>query len=299
MAEIIDGKKIADKVLSEVAAEAANLQPKPCLAIILVGDNPASQTYVRKKTEACAKAGIISRNIALPAKTTQKKLMSQIKKLNRDKAVHAILVQMPLPPQISGADALLSILPQKDVDGLHPLNAGMLHSGTPKIISCTPLGIMRLLSESGVKIEGANAVVIGRSSLVGKPIAELLLQKNATVTICHSKTADIAAHTRKADIIIAAAGSPKMLKREMVKPGAVVIDVGTTKVGERLVGDVDFDAVKEIASKITPVPGGVGPMTVAMLLRNTLQCYKLCTMEPQAPEILASASKGSTEDPSL
>lgn len=276
-AKIIDGREIAQRILEEVAARAKSLSPPPCLALILVGDNPASKSYVRKKSETCEKVGIISKNIFLPATASQREIEKQVDMLNSDPKVHAILVQLPLPPHVNESQVLSRVDERKDVDGFSFVNSGKLLAGVPTIAPCTPRGIIYMLKESGVGIAGKHAVVIGRSNIVGKPVAMLLLQENATVTICHSKTAGLGKITGTADILIAAVGKPKLVTAGMVREGAVVIDVGTTRgEGGKLVGDVDFEPVSRKASLISPVPGGVGPLTVAMLMENTLLCYGNC-----------------------
>ncbi len=287
---IIDGKKISAEIREEIKREAAALAAQgttPGIAVILVGDNPASVSYVTAKERACAETGIRSFMTRMPSETTQKELLSEIERLNADERVHGILVQLPLPKHIDESAVIRAILPEKDVDGFHPVNLGKLLLGDDDaFISCTPAGIMELLRRSGVDPSGKHAVVLGRSNIVGKPVANLLLQKkagaNATVTICHTGTPEAGKFTRKADILIVAAGRPRTVTADMVKPGAVVIDVGVNRMldssrksGFRLVGDVDFEAVSAVASLITPVPGGVGPMTISMLLSNTLKSAKL------------------------
>ncbi|MEN1680828.1 MAG: bifunctional methylenetetrahydrofolate dehydrogenase/methenyltetrahydrofolate cyclohydrolase FolD [Planctomycetota bacterium] len=283
MATIIDGKKIAAEVRSELAADVAdfiqNNAVTPCLAAVLVGDDPASQVYVRNKQRACEKVGMDTQLHRLPAETTQDELLSLVTKLNRDESVHGILVQLPLPPQIDSSRVLRAVSPAKDVDAFHPENVGLLVQGQPRFLPCTPHGVVQLLVRSGVPVAGRHAVVIGRSHIVGRPLSILLSQPgvagadsgNATVTLCHSRTKDLAAITRQADIVVPAIGRAGFLTADMVKPGAAVIDVGTNRnEAGKLVGDADFDAVAEVAGWITPVPGGVGPMTIAMLLANTL-----------------------------
>jgi methylenetetrahydrofolate dehydrogenase (NADP+) / methenyltetrahydrofolate cyclohydrolase len=275
MAIIIDGKKISADIRNEIKAAVIALKGKsgivPGLAVILVGDDPASKIYVRRKGDACAEVGFLSREFRMAADTTQDELLDTIRILNADRAIHGILVQLPLPKQINPDAVIEAIAPEKDVDGLHPANVGCLVSGRPAHRSCTPFGIMELLDRSGIEISGKEAVIVGRSNLVGKPMALMLLARHATVTICHTKTKDLAAVTRRADILIAAAGKAEMIKGDMVKEGTVVIDVGTNRLADgRLVGDVAYAEVSPKASYITPVPGGVGPMTIAMLLRNTL-----------------------------
>jgi methylenetetrahydrofolate dehydrogenase (NADP+)/methenyltetrahydrofolate cyclohydrolase len=278
-ARIIDGKKVAAQIRDEVAERVSELARQgvvPGLAAVLVGDDPASMTYVESiKGKACTAAGMTPFIRRLPAATTQKELSSQIQRLNDDPEIHGIIVQLPLPLHLDPMVAQEAVDPSKDVDGLHPENAGLLALGNPRFIPCTPLGVKVLLEKTGIKVEGSHVVVVGRSNLVGRPLSILLSQKadgaNATVTICHTGTVDLQAHTRSADILIAAAGTPRGITGEMVKPGATVIDVGINRTEDGLIGDVDFDSVSEIADAITPVPGGVGPMTVAMLLSNTVQ----------------------------
>jgi methylenetetrahydrofolate dehydrogenase (NADP+)/methenyltetrahydrofolate cyclohydrolase len=287
-AQLIDGVAIAQKVRAGVAAEVARRlaagKPRPGLATVLVGENPASQSYVRGKHKACAEAGIESFGHALPQTATQAEVEALVRDLNANPQVHGILVQLPLPEGLDEEKILSLISLEKDVDGFHPLNIGRLSmkGREPLFVPCTPAGCIVLLEESGAKFKGANAVVLGRSNIVGLPVAMLLLRRDCTLTICHSRTADLPAVCRSADILIAAVGRPLMVKRNWVKPGAYVIDVGinriedkTTKSGTRMVGDVDFDDVKDVAGAITPVPGGVGPMTIAMLLRNTLHGAEL------------------------
>jgi len=281
-AQIIDGKKVAEQLRQELAEEVAALVGQgvtPGLATVLVGEDPASQVYVRMKEKACAKVGLMSRGVRPPADVPQKELIAQIEELNRDPAVHGILVQLPLPKHLDTPKVLQHVSPDKDVDGFHPVNLGKLLSAKywdelPKFLPCTPAGAIRLIDSTGVEIEGKQAVVVGRSIIVGKPISMLLLARQATVTVCHSRTQDLGAVTRSADILVAAVGVPRLVKAEMVKPGAVVIDVGVNRLEEGLVGDVDFDQVKEIAGYVTPVPGGVGPMTITMLLANTVRSAK-------------------------
>ncbi len=275
---VIDGRAIAAKVLGELAqrvAELKRLGVQPGLAFVRVGEDPASKVYVGRKEKACAGLGIFSETKVLPETTSEADLLALIAKLNSDARLHGILVQAPLPKHISETKIYSSVLPQKDVDGFHPVNVGKLMLGeTGGFHPCTPAGIMELLARSNVKTEGAEVVVLGRGNIVGKPMTAMLCQKgktaNATVTLCHSATRDIAAHCRRADIIIAAMGVAQFVKADMVKPGATVIDVGVNRVDGKLVGDVDFHAVQKIAGKITPNPGGVGPMTIAMLMQNTV-----------------------------
>ena len=273
-AGIIDGKKIAKAIRGEIKKEVATLKKKPGLAAILVGDNPASKVYVGIKRKTCDEVGMRSEQHNLPYETTEKELLDLIKKLNEDGNIHAILVQLPLPDHINTERIFSEIMLEKDVDGFSALNVGRLVAGNESSVPCTPKGVIRLLEETGTQVRGKNAVVVGRSSIVGKPVSLMLLNRSATVTICHSKTENLPEMTRKADIIVAAAGSPKLITGEMVKEGSTVIDVGINKVGGKLVGDVDFESVSKKAGLITPVPGGVGPMTVAMLLENTLDRYR-------------------------
>jgi methylenetetrahydrofolate dehydrogenase (NADP+)/methenyltetrahydrofolate cyclohydrolase len=269
-ARVIDGKAVAARVRERVAAEVKEMPVTPGLATILVGDDPASATYVRLKREDSAKVGIESFHHEPGADVSQEDLAELIDALSADERVHGILLQLPLPGHLDQDPLISAIDPLKDVDGLTPANAGLLFQDRESLVSCTPAGVMQLLDEAGAELEGARAVVIGRSILVGKPLAQLLLAANATVTHCHSRTRDLAAVCREADVLIAAAGSPRLVTAEMVREGAVVIDIGTNRGDDGLVGDVDFDSVKEVAGAITPVPGGVGPMTRAMLLSNTL-----------------------------
>ncbi|QDV72888.1 bifunctional methylenetetrahydrofolate dehydrogenase/methenyltetrahydrofolate cyclohydrolase FolD [Botrimarina mediterranea] len=280
MAQIIDGKQIALDIRAEVAdAVAKHIAAggaTPCLAAVLVGADPASQVYVRNKENACGKAGIASRLLRLSAETTEAELLAVVAELNSDDAVHGILVQLPLPPQINADRVLRAISPAKDVDAFHPENVGLMVQGQPRFLPCTPHGVLQLLRRSGVETAGKHAVVIGRSDIVGKPMAILLAQKgwDCTVTLAHSRTPDLAAVCRTADIVVAAVGRPRMVGGDWIKPGAAVIDVGINRLpdseGGGLVGDVDYAPAAEVAGWITPVPGGVGPMTVAMLLHNTL-----------------------------
>jgi methylenetetrahydrofolate dehydrogenase (NADP+)/methenyltetrahydrofolate cyclohydrolase len=267
-ATIIDGKALAAKVREEVAAEVAEFGHVG-LATVLVGDDPASDVYIRGKQKAAQAAGIDARDLRLPADTPESELLDVLAGLNADDGVDGILVQLPLPSHLSEANAIEAIDPAKDVDGIHPMNAGRLYLGRPALVPCTPLGIMRMLAEYEVEVAGARAVVVGRSNIVGKPVAHLLLQANATVTICHSRTVDLERHTLDADILVAAVGRLHVIGAEMVKAGATVIDVGMNRTDEGLFGDVDPGAA-ERAAYLTPVPGGVGPMTIAMVLRNTV-----------------------------
>lgn len=276
-ATIMDGKAVAGKIRARIKAEVANLKMKPGLAAVLVGKNPASQVYVQIKRKTCDEVGIYSELYKLPEETTEKELLQLIDKLNKSEKIHGILVQLPLPKHISEEKVLEAIALEKDVDGFSLVNVGRLASGREAAVPCTPKGVIRLLEEYSIDLAGKNAVVIGRSNIVGKPTALLLLNRNATVTICHSKTADLPHYTKKADILIAAVGKPKLVTADMVKEGAVVIDVGINRVDGKLAGDVDFEPVSKKAAYITPVPGGVGPMTVAMLIENTLERYKKLT----------------------
>jgi methylenetetrahydrofolate dehydrogenase (NADP+)/methenyltetrahydrofolate cyclohydrolase len=273
-ARLIDGKAFAATVRARIATEVASLRAAhavtPGLAVVLVGDDPASQVYVRNKQTQTREAGMLSFEHLLPATTSQAELLALVEALNRDDRVDGILVQLPLPAAIDTAGVLEAVDPAKDVDGFHPLNVGRLVAGRPGLVACTPAGVMELLDSTGVQLEGADAVVVGRSDIVGKPVALLLLHRSATVTVCHSRTRDLAAVTRRADVLVAAVGRPHMITAEMVKPGATVIDVGINRTDAGLAGDVDFAGVEPIAGAITPVPGGVGPMTIAMLLRNTV-----------------------------
>jgi methylenetetrahydrofolate dehydrogenase (NADP+) / methenyltetrahydrofolate cyclohydrolase len=287
-ATLIDGKAIAADIRAELRTEIEALKAKgvtPGLGVILVGDDPASQSYVTAKERACAEIGIYSDDNRLAADTTQEALLAKVEAMNADPRIHGILVQLPLPKHIDESTVLRAVSPEKDVDGFHPVNVGKMVIGEKAFLPCTPHGVIQMLARSGIETEGAHAVVVGRSNIVGKPVANLLLQKrphaNATVTLCHTRTRDMGAFTRQADILIVAAGRPNTVTREMVKPGAVVIDVGVNRVedasrkrGYRLVGDVDFEGVKEVASLLTPVPGGVGPMTITMLLANTVDAAR-------------------------
>jgi methylenetetrahydrofolate dehydrogenase (NADP+)/methenyltetrahydrofolate cyclohydrolase len=288
-AKIISGTEIAKQIREELQQEIAELKEKhnlvPGLVTVLVGEDPASQVYVGQKERTSKTLGIYSERHDLPVDTSEEDLLKLVDKLNKDPKIHGILVQLPLPKHINETNVLYAIDPKKDVDGFHPVNVGKLMIGDPDYLPCTPHGIQQLLIRSGVKTDGAEAVVVGRSNIVGKPITNILLQKkegaNATVTICHTGTRDIAFHTRRADILIVAAGRPKAITADMVKEGVVVIDVGVNRIGKTaegkaiLSGDVDFEAVKEKAAAITPVPGGVGPMTITMLMMNTVRAAKL------------------------
>ncbi|MEM3399792.1 MAG: bifunctional methylenetetrahydrofolate dehydrogenase/methenyltetrahydrofolate cyclohydrolase FolD [Candidatus Micrarchaeia archaeon] len=268
---IIDGKALSERILEEVKNEAFMLKRKPQLAVVLVGDDPASRTYVKNKEKACERIGVLHKTIELPADVSEEEVVSVISHLNGDEKIDGILVQLPLPEHINEEKVITSINPSKDVDGIHPINLGRLLRGEEGVKPCTPRGIIALLDSINYEIQGKNAVVVGRSNIVGKPVSLMLLARNATVTVCHSKTRNLEAHTRNADILVAAVGKPKFITADMVKSGAVVIDVGINRLEGKLVGDVDFEAVKEKAYAITPVPGGVGPMTVAMLMRNLVE----------------------------
>jgi methylenetetrahydrofolate dehydrogenase (NADP+)/methenyltetrahydrofolate cyclohydrolase len=279
MGMIIDGRAVAREVQKEVKEEVEGLKRRwglvPGLGVVLVGDDPASHLYVKNKEKACKEVGIRSQEQLLPASVSEKELLSVIQNLNRDKSVHGILVQLPLPPHIDAEKVLQSVLPQKDVDGFHPVNQGRLLLGGEGFKPCTPLGIMKLLKSVDCDPKGKNAVVVGRSNIVGKPVALMLLAQHATVTICHSRTASLKDEVARADILIAAVGKAGLIRGEWIKPGAVVIDVGVNRLATgKLVGDVDFESAKERASWITPVPGGVGPMTICMLLYNTMRAAK-------------------------
>jgi len=274
-AQLIDGNALSTRLRAEVAQRALALKARgisPGLAVVLVGDNPASQVYVRNKVKACQAGGLHSVLEKYDAQLSQAQLLQRIAALNADPAIHGILVQLPLPPHIDAQTVIEAISPAKDVDGFHVASAGALMTGLPGFWPCTPHGCMRMLESIGYELKGKHAVVIGRSNIVGKPMALMLLQQDATVTICHSRTPDLKAHTLQADVIVAAVGKRKVLTADMVKPGAVVLDVGMNRDDEgKLCGDVDFAGVSQVASYITPVPGGVGPMTITMLLVNTLQ----------------------------
>ncbi len=279
-AKVISGKEVAARIKQELAREVGLLKTKynvtPGLAVVLVGEDPASQVYVRNKEKGCDLVGIYSEKHVLPADVPQDKLMSLIEQLNNDAKIHGILVQLPLPEQIDSQAVLEAIRADKDVDGFHPYNVGKLMVGEARFVPCTPQGIMVLLKESGMDLKGKQAVIIGRSNIVGKPVALLLLQEHATVTICHSRTKPLSEQTLRADVLVAAIGRPRFVTADMVKPGAVVIDVGVNRLPDgKLCGDVDYDAVAEKAGAITPVPGGVGPMTIAMLLSNTVKSARL------------------------
>ena len=278
-AQRIDGKAISDQIKEEAALEAQELQRQgitPCLAVVLVGNDPASMVYVNNKKKACEKVGILSRSYELPEDTEEKDLLALVEQLNMDNSVHGVLVQLPLPPQIDEEKVILTVDPKKDVDCFHPLNVGLLHTGQKGFLPCTPAGVLELIERSGHTIEGKRCVVIGRSHNVGKPTAMLLLQKNGTVTICHSKTKDLNGICKEADILVSAVGKLHTVTKDMVKEGAVVIDVGMNRnENGKLCGDVDFDDVCEVAGAVSPVPGGVGLMTVAMLMNNCITAAKL------------------------
>lgn len=279
MGKIIDGKGLAEKIRADIIKEVAALKASkgivPKLAVVLVGDDPASQTYVGNKEKGCQAVGIISETIRKPASIKGGELISVVKKLNADPLIHGILVQLPLPHGLDPIVVLNEIDPAKDVDGLHPMNMGKLLRGEePPFVSCTPSGIIELMLSTGIAFEGKEAVVVGRSNIVGKPIALLLLQRHCTVTICHSRTANLAEVCQRGDILVASVGKPQIIKGDWIKKGAIVIDVGVNRADGKLIGDVDFEVAKERASYITPVPGGVGPMTIAMLMKNTLTAFK-------------------------
>jgi methylenetetrahydrofolate dehydrogenase (NADP+) / methenyltetrahydrofolate cyclohydrolase len=286
-AQILDGKETARQLREELSLEVAQWcqagGPQPTLAAVLVGDDPASQVYVRNKERACEQVGMSSRLLRRPASTTTAELLELLRALNEDRQVNGILVQLPLPSGIDTQRVLDAVAPHKDVDAFSPENVGLLVQGRPRYLPCTPHGVVNLLARYQIELAGRHVVVVGRSDIVGKPLANMLVQRdigfgpkyaNATVTICHSQSADLASITRTADVLVAAVGRPRLITAEMVKPGAVVVDVGINRVDEKLVGDVDFEAVSQIASYITPVPGGVGPLTIAMLLRNNFAACK-------------------------
>ena len=274
MAKILDGKAVAAEIRAELKVRAGALRADgvvPCLAVLLAGDDPASKIYVRNKKRACAEIGIESRELLFPADVTEAELIEQIRALNADPSVDAMLVQLPLPKHIDEARVLAEIAPEKDADGFHVVNAGRLFTGQESVLPCTPAGCMELLKRAGVEFAGKHAVVVGRSNIVGKPMAMLLLNQHCTVTVCHSRTKDLARFTRDADILVAAVGRPGMITGDMVKPGAAVIDVGINRLDNgKLMGDVDFAPAEPVAGAITPVPGGVGPMTIAMLMQNAI-----------------------------
>ena len=280
MAVIIDGKKIAQEIRHEVKAETLRLKKgtgiTPGLAVVLVGDDPASKIYLKHKENACRDAGFFSREFRLPQETLESELLATIQELNQDGNIHGILVQLPLPRHLNSATIIEAIDPQKDVDGFHPYNLGRLFTGNPYHMACTPKGILELMDRHAITIEGKEAVIVGRSNIVGKPLALMLLNRHATVTICHTRTRNLSEVTKRAEILVAAAGKPEMIRADMVRDGSVIIDVGVNRMDDgRLVGDVAFSEVLEKVSYITPVPGGVGPMTIAMLLVNTLKAASL------------------------
>ena len=274
MAKILDGKLMAEDLTKDQTRRVAELAAKgviPGLAVVLVGEDPASQIYVRNKGIACETVGMHSKTIRLPQSASQDEVIAAVDELNADDSIHGILVQLPLPGHLDEAAVLARILPQKDVDGFHISNAGKLFSGQSGVVPCTPKGIIHMLKQGGVDLAGKDAVVIGRSNIVGKPAAMLLLNENCTVTICHSRTQNLKEHCRRADILVAAIGKPRFVTADMVKPGAAVVDVGINRVDGKVVGDVDYEAVSEVAGYITPVPGGVGKLTISMLIENTLE----------------------------
>jgi methylenetetrahydrofolate dehydrogenase (NADP+) / methenyltetrahydrofolate cyclohydrolase len=277
---IIDGKAMASEVEAETRSRIEKLTDKsivPGLAAVLVGTNPASQMYVRLKHSACARVGIRSENVALPEDIQEEQLLAKIDELNRRADIHGIMLELPLPKHLDPRKAMMTIAPEKDVDGFHPENMGALLLGAEKLVPCTPKGIIYALERLGVKLEGTEAVIVGHSNVVGKPLAAMMLNRNATVQVCHVYTKNLAEHTRRGDILVVAAGVPSLIKADMVKPGAYVFDVGINRVGDKTVGDVDFDTVKDIASAITPVPGGVGPLTVSMLLSQVVSATEAQT----------------------
>ncbi len=275
---VVDGLALAQDLRAQLAAEVETLvaagQRAPCLAVVLVGDNPASASYIKGKRRACERVGMLSIEHRLPAETRREELLDLIGQLNEAEAVDGILVQLPLPAALDPDEVAACVDPGKDVDGLHPLNAGLLLAGRPALYPCTPLGVMAILERQGVPLEGAHAVVIGRSNIVGKPVSLLLQQAHATVTMCHSRSRGLAAICRQADVLVSAVGVPRLVKADWVAPGAAVIDVGVSEVEGQIVGDVDTEGVQGIASLVTPHRRGVGPMTITMLLRNTLQAYR-------------------------
>jgi methylenetetrahydrofolate dehydrogenase (NADP+)/methenyltetrahydrofolate cyclohydrolase len=277
---IIDGKAMASQVEAETKARAEKLVARgvmPRLVTVLVGDNPASQIYIRLKHSACARVGIGSENLELPGDATAGQLLDTIRELNSREDIHGILLQLPLPKHLDPRKTMMTIDPAKDVDGFHPENMGALLLGAERLVPCTPKGIIYALERLGMKLEGAEAVIVGHSNVVGKPLAAMMLNRNATVHVCHIFTKNLAEHTRKGEVLVVAAGVPGLIKADMVRPGAYVFDVGINRVGDKTVGDVDFDAVKDVASAITPVPGGVGPLTISMLLKQTVRAAELQT----------------------
>lgn len=274
VAKIMDGNILSQSIKEKIKNEVKNLNPKPGLAMILVGDNFNSKLYVNIKEKACEEVGIKSDNYFLPENTENDEIIEIINKLNKDKSIHGILVQLPLPPHINKNKILKSINSEKDVDGLNEVTLGKISFGEENISPCTPKGIIKLLEHYNIELEGKNCAIINHSNVIGRPLSTMLLNRNATVTVCHIKTTNLSEHTKKADIIISGTGKPKLITKEMIKEGAIIIDVGIIKVNGKIQGDVDFENVKVIASYITPVPGGVGPMTIAMLLENTLIAFK-------------------------
>jgi len=272
--KIIDGKKLRNEIVEELKKEVKHYMIKPCLAVIQIGDDPASNTYIKSKEKACNEIGMYFKHIKFTEETKEIEVINKILELNNDEYVHGILLQLPIPEKFNPDKLINYIARNKDVDGLTDINLGKLYNNKPCLSSCTPLGIMKLLEDNNVEIEGKNVTIVGRSNLVGKPLLGLMLNKNATVTICHSKTENLSKHTKNADILVVAVGKKHFIKDSMVKDGAVVIDVGINKEDNKLYGDVDFEKVKEKASLITPVPGGVGPMTVAMLMKNVVSAYQ-------------------------
>lgn len=277
-ARVLDGRKMSEILREKIAADVRRMKDTrgitPGLAVILVGNDPASEIYVRNKGNGCRETGIYSETIKLPADITQEGLHHEIERLNADPAIHGILVQLPLPEHLNEAEALAKILPEKDVDGFHLLNAGRLLTGTGGVIPCTPKGALYMIQQTGIDLNGKNAVIMGRSNIVGKPMALLLLRENCTVTVCHSRTVHLKDITRNADILVVAIGKARFVTEDMVKPGAIVIDVGINRTDGKICGDVDFEKVRDVAGWITPVPGGVGKMTITMLLQNTLEAAK-------------------------
>jgi methylenetetrahydrofolate dehydrogenase (NADP+)/methenyltetrahydrofolate cyclohydrolase len=274
-AKVIDGKKIAAEIRKELKKRTSKLKTKPGLAVVLVGHDPASEVYVNMKEKTCSEVGFYSKKILLPEDAEEDKLLEVIDGLNQDPKIHGMLVQLPLPDHIDEHLVIDAILPHKDADGFHPINMGNMLIGKNIIVPATPKGIMKLIESTGVVLEGKHAVVVGRSNIVGKPVSILLQQKNCTVTMCHSRTKNLSELTKQADVLVVAMGKARQVTGDMVKKGAVVIDAGTSKVFDKLVGDVDFDSVRKVAGFITPVPGGVGPMTIACLLENTIECMEL------------------------
>ncbi|MBI3030902.1 MAG: bifunctional methylenetetrahydrofolate dehydrogenase/methenyltetrahydrofolate cyclohydrolase FolD [Candidatus Rokubacteria bacterium] len=279
MAQILDGKLVAQKVVAEVKAGVSALKERtgaaPTLAVVLVGEFPPSKIYIANKKKMAAEVGIASRDFVSPEGLSQVDLLGLLRRLNADPAIHGILLQLPLPGGCDEDEAIAAIAPEKDVDGFHPMNLGHLLAGTPRVLPCTPAGVMEILDHYGVELKGAEAVVVGRSRIVGKPLAQLLLARHATVTMCHTRTRDLAAHTRRAEVLCVAAGRPQVITGDMVREGAVIVDVGINRLESgKLVGDVEFESASKRARAITPVPGGVGPMTVAMLMKNTLQAAR-------------------------